>query len=545
MADDNNLKSQRDRFLAFSFASADLFIEVSEDGNIAYALGAAKGLIGVDEKNLMGRQWLELFDPIDRPALRVMLTRAKPVLRCGPILVSLNKDISDGKKAVVTGIKMPGSDKFYLTIGLSNLMMGKIGRNVRDKNENMLLDKETFTAAAEEALNMARSMGQNVDITLFDLAASNQDISRIGAEAWKSLHDAISSLLMSKSVDGQTAAEVAKGRFSLVHDKTIDAETLKAQIESLAKEQDPSGQGLTISTRTVSSDLANLTERDVSRALVYTINEFERKGTTLSIETLNSGFKAYVSANAQKMREFQNMIESSSFTLHFQPIVDMKTLEATHYEILSRFAQGETMEWVMFGEDIGMAAEFDIAVCQRAIDYVNFKAGGTHTKFSVNISGQSIQDSDFCETLRKMLSKFKNLNNRLMFEITESSHIQDLDKVSDFINDLRKDGYQVALDDFGAGSASFQYLQQLEVDYLKIDGKYIRKIMTSQRDMAMVKNLAQMCADLGIKVIAEFVEDAEQLEALRGMGIQYGQGYLFGKPRAKTDYTPPVAIQKG
>jgi EAL domain-containing protein (putative c-di-GMP-specific phosphodiesterase class I) len=544
MTEENSLKSQRNRFLAFSFASADLFIEVSEDSTIVYALGAAKGLIGVNEKSLIGRDWLELFDPIDRPVLRTMLARAKPVLRCGPILVALNKTISDGKKAVVTGIKMPDSAKFFITIGLSNIMMAKIGQGVRERNEKDLLDKESFTAAAEDIFNMSRDMGQNVDITLFDLAANNQDMSRIGADGWKSLMDSISSLLMSKSVDGQTAAEVAKGRFSLVHDKTIAPETLKEQIEALTKEQDPTGEGLQISAKTVSSDIENLSERDLSRALVYTINEFERKGTSLSIETLNSGFKTYVSSNALKVKEFQNMIERSSFSLHFQPIVNLKTLEATHYEMLSRFEQGDTMEWVMFGEDIGMAAEFDIAVCQRAIDYVNFKAGGTNTRFSVNISGQSIENEAFNEKLKKMLSKHKNLNNRIMFEITESSHIHDLSKVNASISDLRKDGYQIALDDFGAGSASFQYLQQLEIDYLKIDGKYIRKIMTSQRDLAMVKNLAQMCADLGIKVVAEFVEDEEQLEALRSMGIQYGQGYLFGKPRPKTDYIPPSAIDK-
>tara|TARA_B100002003_G_C13760738_1_gene378025 strand:- start:191 stop:586 length:396 start_codon:yes stop_codon:yes gene_type:complete len=129
-----------------------------------------------------------------------------------------------------------------------------------------------------------------------------------------------------------------------------------------------------------------------------------------------------------------------------------------------------------------------------------------------------------------------------MFEITESSHIKDLETVNKFVLDLKKDGYQVALDDFGAGSASFEYLQQLHVDHLKIDGKYIKKILSSQRDLALVKNLTQLAKDLGIKVVAEFVEDEKQLEVLRELNVDYGQGYLFGKPTQKPDYLPPEKI---
>tara|TARA_B100000780_G_scaffold276194_1_gene244325 strand:+ start:1489 stop:3126 length:1638 start_codon:yes stop_codon:yes gene_type:complete len=544
MADDKGLKKQRDQFLAFSFASADLFIEVSGDGKIIYALGAAKGIIGVDDKTLIGKEWLELFSPIDRPVLRSLLTRAKPVIRCGPILVTLNKEISDGKKAVVTGIIMPDSDKFYLTVGHSNMMMARIGEGVRTQNEATVLSKDDFIDAAMDALNVAQSLGQDVDLTMFELGATPEDIQRLGPEAWNAFTDSISELLLSKSADGHTASQIDKDKFSLIHDKDVEPEALLTQIKELAQEQDPTGAGFDVQSKTVTSDLSDMSERDASRALLYTIHEFERKGTELTIETLNSGLKSYVSANAQRMKEFQSIIERTNFNLFFQPIVDLNTLEASHYEILCRFEEGDTLEWVMFGEDVGMAADFDIAVCERAINFVSFKAGGTKARFSVNLSGQSIQDEIFCEKLKSMLQKDSNLKNRLMFEITESSHITDLDKVNHFINALKEDGYQVALDDFGAGSASFQYLQELEVDHLKIDGKYIRKILSSQRDLTMIKNLTQMAKDLGIKVVAEFVEDKEQFKALRDLGVDYGQGYLFGKPHNKPDYLPIEELKK-
>lgn len=543
MADEKTLKAQRDQFLAFSFASADLFIEVSEE-EIVYALGAAKGIIGVSDQSLIGRNWLDLFSPVDRPILRSIYKKAKPVLRCGPILVTMNKEISDGKKAVVTGIKMPGSEKFYMTVGHSNMMMARIGDSIRHENESAILNKDDFMEAAIEALNVARSLGQEVDLTLFNVDATPADIQRLGPEAWKAFTDSINELLLTKSVDGATAAQISDGRYSLLHDKDVDPLTLLTQMRDFAKEQDPDGNGFDIQLKTITSDLAQLSEQEASRALIYTIHEFERKGTDFTIETLNTDLKTYLSANARRLKEFQGIIEQTHFALYFQPIVNLKTLEATHYEILSRFASGDTQEWIMFGEDVGLAAEFDLAVCERAINYARFKAGGTKTRFSVNISGQSIQNESFYEKLKARLDVDKNLKDRLMFEITESSHIKDLELVSKFVLDLKKQGFQVALDDFGSGAASFEYLQKLEVDHLKIDGKYTRRILSSQRDLAMIKNLTQMCKEMKIKVVAEFVEEEEQLTLLRELGVDYGQGYLFGKPSQKPDYVPSQNLKK-
>lgn len=543
MVEPSSLKQQRDRFLAFSFASSDLLLEIAEGGKIAYALGALKGIIGVDEKTLEGLRWLDLFASIDRPVLKTMMDKARPGQRCGPLLVSLNEGFGKHTKALVTAIKMPDTENFYVTLGLGSILMAKLAEQIRKDQEGKLLDKDSFAQAAMEAFDVAKSLGTDIDITLLDLAITPDKKDGFGKEGWNDFVENVSALLRSKSVDGTAAAQIAEGRYSVVHDKSVDPETLKQQISQLSQESDPTGSGLQVSSKTVTSDVATLSERDTARAIIYTINEFERKGADLTIENLNSGFKSYLAANAQKIKDFQTLIKRLNFQLFFQPIVDTATLQVSHYEMLSRFEEGDTMEWVVFGEDIGMAAEFDIAVCERAINYVVFKAGNTNTRFSVNLSGQSIESSAFFDKLMKQLSAHSNLNSRLTFEITESSNIKDLEKVGQFVTELRSKGYKVALDDFGSGSASFQYLQSLNVDYVKIDGKYIRKLLTSQRDASMVKNLTQMCKDLGVKVIAEFVEEEAQLNLLRSMGIDYVQGYLLGKPGPKPDYIRPAELQ--
>ncbi|MBU0858762.1 MAG: EAL domain-containing protein, partial [Alphaproteobacteria bacterium] len=140
------------------------------------------------------------------------------------------------------------------------------------------------------------------------------------------------------------------------------------------------------------------------------------------------------------------------------------------------------------------------------------------------------------KTLYAKLSLHKDLASRLIFEITESNTITELDLVNKFIKQMQDTGYEVCLDDFGAGSASFQYLQKLHVDYVKIDGQYTQKLLASRRDAVLIKNLAQMCHDLDIKVIAERVEQEEQAVRLREYNIGFGQGYYFGKPTPKPEY---------
>jgi EAL domain-containing protein (putative c-di-GMP-specific phosphodiesterase class I) len=540
-----DIKVQRDRFLAFSFASADLFMEVDESDQIVFALGAARSITGINETKLLNQHWLDFFDKKDKATLKTMQKKAEAVRRCGPFLVTLDKKLGGGKQAIVTGIKMPDNNKFYVTIGFTNVLMAKIAKQNTKSTNTELLDKDTFLTAAREALDLARSLGQDIDMTLLDIENPARLKDQLGEDAWNSFSAAITSLLNSNSLDGEAAAQITDGRYSVIHDSAIDSEFLTEQIIELSKEADPEGEGFEIKGKKVTADLQSLSERETTKALIYTINEFERKGTSLTIDNLNSGFKAYVSANAQKISEFKSMVEHLNFNLHFQPIIDFENLEATHYEMLSRFdGEGTTEEWVIFGEDIGMAAEFDIAVCDRAINYLLYKSQGRATKFAINLSGQSLQNEQFFLTLNAKLQLHKDLSTRMIFEVTESHLITDLEMVNHFIGILQKDGYKVCLDDFGAGSASFQYLHKLHVDYVKIDGQYTQKVLSSERDAVMIKNLSQMCKDLNVKMVAERIETEEEAMWMKANGVQYGQGFLFAQPKPTPDYMPSLNLKK-
>jgi EAL domain-containing protein (putative c-di-GMP-specific phosphodiesterase class I) len=184
----------------------------------------------------------------------------------------------------------------------------------------------------------------------------------------------------------------------------------------------------------------------------------------------------------------------------------------------------------VFAENVGLIQDFDLACCRRAIAFMAERAETSPVNLAVNLSGLSLQSDAFVEALLELLQRHTNLAGRLLFEATESSRMHDLERVARVFNILKGRGFSLCLDDFGAGAASFQYLRALEVDYVKIDGTYTRRLLSSDRDSLLLRNLCDLCADLKIKTIAEMVELEDQVERLRRLGVTLGQGYLLGRP---------------
>lgn len=532
---DKSVRDQRDRFLAFSFASADLFVEVSEEGRITHAIGAAKGITGIDEKTLVGKKWLELFSVYEQATMIHAYERAKPGMRCGPLLINLSETMG-GRKAIMTAIKMPGSNKFYVTFGVASAVMARIAHVMAEQQGFDLLSKFAFIEALQNALARTRTTGQEITIALFDFAPTRMDRSRMGEGAWSKLRTAIGELLIAESFDGYTAGEIVDGRMMLVHDKKITHDILREKLAAAAKQSDPGGQGVNIRSKSISVDPKTMKERESARAIEYAINEFQDKGSNIQITSLNTSFESFISSNAARVKELQTVIEQSKFSMHYQPIVDLKTAEAAHFEMLLRFDSGATKEWVKFAEDAGLSHALDMAVCDRAINHVKFKAGTTWTKFSVNITSRSAENSAFTAELLEKLGKQKNVAERLMFEITDSLQIREHDKVNRFIMELQTQGYKVALDDFGPETGAQDILKKITPDFYKLDGKYARRILTSQREAEPLKNLVQNCRERSAEVIAKWIEEKPQADLYAAMGVTYGQGYLFGKPGPKPDY---------
>jgi len=233
------------------------------------------------------------------------------------------------------------------------------------------------------------------------------------------------------------------------------------------------------------------------------------------------------------VRGFRKVLSEDSFDVAFHPIVDVRTGHIHHYEALARFqgtAAGQSpYKFITFAEEVGLIWKFDLAMAGKVIAWLKTQRARKY-KIAVNISGHSIGNLDYLAQLYTLLSANHWARQRVMFEITESARIADLSAANRFFQTLRKEGYEVCLDDFGAGAASFQYLSSLDVDVVKLDGSAIKNALAAKKGRAFLTALAKLCQDIGVETVAEMIDDKETLKFVRDCGIDYVQGYLFGEP---------------
>ena len=149
----------------------------------------------------------------------------------------------------------------------------------------------------------------------------------------------------------------------------------------------------------------------------------------------------------------------------------------------------------------------------------------------INLSGRSLGDDEFLEFLIDKLEETAIPPSQICFEVTETATITNLSSASDFIRALKEQGCLFALDDFGSGLSSFAYLKNLPVDFLKIDGAFVKDIIEDPIDLAMVNSINEIGHVMGKKTIAECVENEATLERLREVGVDYGQGFYLGRPK--------------
>ena len=157
-------------------------------------------------------------------------------------------------------------------------------------------------------------------------------------------------------------------------------------------------------------------------------------------------------------------------------------------------------------------------------------AAGQDTRIAVNLSARSLQNQVFVTVLRRLMQSEAALRPRLLIEITETARIEDPDLLANVLRQLSTDGHLICIDDFGAGETSFNHLRRYHADFVKIDGSYIAEVGHDTRSASIVGAIAALCRDLGIRTVAEMIETDAQAAQARELGIDLGQGYLFGRP---------------
>jgi len=225
-----------------------------------------------------------------------------------------------------------------------------------------------------------------------------------------------------------------------------------------------------------------------------------------------------------------------SFFLVFQPIVNLFSGEVSHYEVLIRMRGDDNevispVDFIPVAERMGLIHSIDLWVLENAIEFLaKLPADNEKISLSINLSSVAFQDASLLPTIKEKLELTWVDARRITFEITETAAVDNFEKTRNMITKIRALGCKFALDDFGAGFCSFNYLKTFPVDYVKIDAQFIRNLINNPTDQILVKSMTDLAANLGKKTIAEYVDTPEAIEKLREIGVNFGQGYIFGKP---------------
>jgi diguanylate cyclase (GGDEF)-like protein len=241
-------------------------------------------------------------------------------------------------------------------------------------------------------------------------------------------------------------------------------------------------------------------------------------------------------ANLNWVQRLHRALEEDRFRLFSQAIATLREGGETgeHCEILLRLEEDGTLlspgAFIPAAERFGLMPALDRWVVRHALDIIGRRKGAASGTYSINLSGLTLKDETFLPFLREALRRSRVPAEVLCFEITETSAIENLDEAIAFMNAMRAMGCRFALDDFGVGMSSLTYLKRLPVDYVKIDGSFVRDMLADKADWMTVEMINQISHLAGRKTIAEFVENTEILAALRTIGVDYAQGFSIGRP---------------
>jgi diguanylate cyclase (GGDEF)-like protein/PAS domain S-box-containing protein len=235
---------------------------------------------------------------------------------------------------------------------------------------------------------------------------------------------------------------------------------------------------------------------------------------------------------AQRVR---NALRTDGFQLFRQPILDLHTDIVDRYELLVRMighddAFIDPANFLREADRFGMMVEVDAWVVNEAIRIcANDQRAGKFVKYEVNLSGASLSHEGTAHAIESEILRQSVDPKRLVFEVTETTAISNMEKAFELATSLRSLGCEFALDDFGAGFSSFYYLKRLPFDYLKLDGEYVQNLADDPQDQHIVQSIVALARGLGKKTIAEFVTDERTADLLRAYGVDYAQGFYVGR----------------
>ena len=500
------------RLLGLAFASADLLVEL-QSGRVRLALGAAQKVMGKSEAGLMGQAWSDLFHADDRPLMEAMISCADDGIRRGPVVLRLA-----GPEELCVRVILRALPENEGRISCSVTAAQSAGPPL---TADSLQPRESFDDIAQGLFEAARVTGLELELAMVEFAGLGAMREGLTPSEAQALDVRVASAVRAESHGGSAATRLSPDRFALLRQRDDRPENMVKRLTRMVSAE--------ASAHVVPVEAGGGAR--AMRALRYALDDFLREGLKdMPPMTLSEAMNRSVKRTLARAGALGVAVSQRRFTLAYQPVVSLATGLAHHHEALVRFEDGGSpFALIRMAEEFDLIEELDHAIVEMAVKKLANEQE-RKLRLAVNVSGRTIGNDAFVDHVGRLLAKHDEAKGRLIFEITETCAIDNLTTANQHIQSLRGMGSLVCLDDFGAGSSSFAYLQQLSLDIVKIDGRYVRELADNGRDGALVRRLVELCKDLKIRTVAEMVETVEVEEIVRAAGVDFAQGWLYGKP---------------
>lgn len=408
-----------------------------------------------------------------------------------------------------------------------------------------LPNRGAFENALELGIQVARN--QYVTHSLCILKIDNLKLvnDTLGAKAADSLLTAMANLIKENSRERDVVSRLEGAEFAVLMQNTTAPEaenSMEAMLELIKNYQFEFNEKPFI----VSANVGILV---IDHDVLHTVYAMTRASNALlSARSLGKNRLFFYDESGMGVQSRQKELESitdinyalvnGNFVLHAQKIASLSSSQQRpSYEVLTRMLnrEGELVSPDLFIpvlEQNQLAHELDGWVISNTFNWVanNSSTLDSVSHFSINLSGQSLSSDELLDNICHYFVEYKIPYSKICFEVTETATIRTLQKALHFLTTLRNLGCLISLDDFGAGLSSFRYLQELPIDFVKIDGAFIRNIDENKADYMLTEGMHHLVRQMGMKTVAEYVENETILKLLTEMGVEFAQGYFIAKP---------------
>jgi diguanylate cyclase (GGDEF)-like protein/PAS domain S-box-containing protein len=550
------LTTSERRFRSLVQNSTDVNMIVNREGKIAYESTAVEQVLGYRADRRVGQDAFAEVVPDDKQAVVHLLSE---------VLRSPTAEAS-------TEVRMHHADGStrWIEVAMRNLCddpaVAGVVVNYRDVTPRRSLEDELrhqafhdsltglanralFLDRLQHAMSRKRGFGRPLAVMFVDLDDFKTVNDSLGHSEGDELLVAVAQRLQDALRSSDTIARMGGDEFAILIDDAVDGDApLEVAQRLLDKLDAPFGHtkkdlfvrasiGVTVRTSVDETPEDMLRNADIA---MYTAKSNGKN----RVEAYQPEMHAAATARLALRGDLERAMERDEFFLVYQPIVCLDSSRATAVEALLRWRHSERgivnpTDFVPLAEETGLIVKLGKWVLEQACRQARAwdDEGLPPLTINVNVSARQLQETDFIDQVRRILKDTQLPANRVTLEFTESLLLRDTDLTISTLHALKALGVRLAIDDFGTGYSSLSYLRRLPIDELKIDGSFIAGVSSEPDQIAVVRSIVELAETLHLETVAEGIEGKAQLEALRGLSAQMGQGFLFAKPLEASQVT--------